>query len=973
MTREELFDKLKAGARWDVGVSINRSNSLPLDANSIFESYEIASTYASKNKEAITALGLLDNAYIGQILTVVENDAVKIYVIDNNQQLQPIGNADDLTITTDDNGNLTLYGFEEATVGKYPRVATREVGEGEAKVVEKYIEWVDVEIPAVTEGTYISVTTSDGDYVVAHKNAPELAINNAETEGSRFVSEITRDAQGHITGYKTEKVNIPDVSLDEVTIDRTSDGKIEIKGAGTAQPTKDKGLLPQLIQNEDGTKALQWVTINTAIEGATEDTVTIGDGTSIQDKANDNSADHVLEIKGVRVAENAGKILSTDGAGNVSWVNDQDTIVSVKDGDGENKGIKVTKTTTPEAGADVTYEIAHEKAPITGTNAANKGTGTGRTYVTDVLVDDMGHIAGVKTATETVVNTDTDTKTAVTSGDDYIIVTPATGLEGLDIGGNNTFEISIDEDKLIELIGHSTTAAMEFKGATAVLPSDENTNDGDMYKVIGEIGITVTAEKDAQGAGFTANTGDAIVAKVVSEDTNKVVTWYYIPSANDQDTWRPVEVNGKAIGDKTLNLKPGYCISLTNNNGAVTIGLNTSDLTIEESNLSNDLKASVAAANNAVEKDRLVEYITATAPVDIISTTEFPTTDDYPGQEGTTLGGNYYITEEEFLLEPNATYILTINSASSSNEKYYATATDKDGYSGDVSVTFNVADDALVFRSGHNNGTPYTEVWYGAMGPTPMIGDKEKYIGASMTLQREPIYDLGIEKGAQVNYINDVDEDQFTVTGKKLALNADLADKIDSALQPVEGASVGHYAVFNAEGKIADGGCLIGQTRDGSNLPINPGDPSIPDGFTFGVYEHLSGDPLGPDNPADQNDNPLLQVGFVGDSNYITVQRIAVTDNDDNSLIDDAHIATAQVSLTDAAKASLAKADSAIQEITSNCTNEEEDHPELNCTTSGLKVTQNKDDEQKVIPGSYNIELDDSITFILNCGSAADL
>ena len=195
MTREELFDKLKAGARWDVGVSINRSNSLPLDANSIFESYEIASTYASKNKEAIAALGLLDNAYIGQILTVVENNAVKIYVIDNNQKLQPVGNADGLTITTDDNGNFVLYGFEEAVTGTYPRIAERTIGEGDEALVERYIEWVDIEIPAVTEGTYIDVTTNtDGDYVIAHKNAPTLTTNNADTEGSRFVSEITRDA-----------------------------------------------------------------------------------------------------------------------------------------------------------------------------------------------------------------------------------------------------------------------------------------------------------------------------------------------------------------------------------------------------------------------------------------------------------------------------------------------------------------------------------------------------------------------------------------------------------------------------------------------------------------------------------------------------------------------------------------------------------------------------------------------------------
>ena len=38
MTREEFFDKLNNGAKWDVGVAINRTNPLPLDANEIFDS-----------------------------------------------------------------------------------------------------------------------------------------------------------------------------------------------------------------------------------------------------------------------------------------------------------------------------------------------------------------------------------------------------------------------------------------------------------------------------------------------------------------------------------------------------------------------------------------------------------------------------------------------------------------------------------------------------------------------------------------------------------------------------------------------------------------------------------------------------------------------------------------------------------------------------------------------------------------------
>ncbi len=36
--REDFFSALTKGAKWDVGVSINRTNPLPLDQYSVFES-----------------------------------------------------------------------------------------------------------------------------------------------------------------------------------------------------------------------------------------------------------------------------------------------------------------------------------------------------------------------------------------------------------------------------------------------------------------------------------------------------------------------------------------------------------------------------------------------------------------------------------------------------------------------------------------------------------------------------------------------------------------------------------------------------------------------------------------------------------------------------------------------------------------------------------------------------------------------
>ena len=78
MTREEFFNALNSGAKWDVGVSIARTNPLPLDANSVFESEEALSNYVRTN-----AL-----AYPGQVVVVLgvneeQHTFVKVAVIES--------------------------------------------------------------------------------------------------------------------------------------------------------------------------------------------------------------------------------------------------------------------------------------------------------------------------------------------------------------------------------------------------------------------------------------------------------------------------------------------------------------------------------------------------------------------------------------------------------------------------------------------------------------------------------------------------------------------------------------------------------------------------------------------------------------------------------------------------------------------------------------------------------------------------
>lgn len=104
--REKFFDDLAKGARWDVGVSIARGNPLPLDANSVFESYADLETYAA---------GVL--AYPGQVVAVVNADSTGIYYLDQEKAIKPVGvipAGDDLSIDMDENDVISLHDFGKA-------------------------------------------------------------------------------------------------------------------------------------------------------------------------------------------------------------------------------------------------------------------------------------------------------------------------------------------------------------------------------------------------------------------------------------------------------------------------------------------------------------------------------------------------------------------------------------------------------------------------------------------------------------------------------------------------------------------------------------------------------------------------------------------------------------------------------------------------------------------------------------------
>ena len=250
MTREELFKNLKAGARWDVGVSINRSNSLPLDANSIFESYAAAAAYASKDATRIAEYGFLNNAYIGQIIAVIEDKTVGeetvttvgIYYIDANLTLQPVGKevvADGNTIVND-NGTIKLYGFEAAGAATYPR-----------KTADGKIEWVTVD-QVVAGATKNTITTGDNVTIVTTGSVDEgyvasLKGSDTATNGQVPFYNVTETAEGAIKSLVWKDV------YTKAEVDAKIAGLLTYKG--TAHHVSDSLDYIFVTEGADGIKA----------------------------------------------------------------------------------------------------------------------------------------------------------------------------------------------------------------------------------------------------------------------------------------------------------------------------------------------------------------------------------------------------------------------------------------------------------------------------------------------------------------------------------------------------------------------------------------------------------------------------------------------------------------------------------------------------------------------------------------------
>lgn len=201
MTREEFFVKLEKSAKWDVGVAINRTNPLPLDANSVFQTTVEMEKYIKENPLA----------YPGQIVVVLEEATSSTTPED--------GGTPEVTCTTVASAYLiNIVGGDGKGYAKLAATTgSGDVGEELTKlasrvaIVEGYFTNGGIAKKATADAagnviadTYATVTALGNVQTTAEKGVSDAAAAKTAADAAKAVADVAMPkAGGDFTGAVT--------------------------------------------------------------------------------------------------------------------------------------------------------------------------------------------------------------------------------------------------------------------------------------------------------------------------------------------------------------------------------------------------------------------------------------------------------------------------------------------------------------------------------------------------------------------------------------------------------------------------------------------------------------------------------------------------------------------------------------------------------------------------------------------------
>ena len=380
MTREEFFAAKSKGALWDVGVSINRTNPLPLDKNAVFESYDKALEYAQ---------GVL--AYPGQFIAVVGETEVVGYLITTAGTGATLVKLAQTSASGDLASDVaTLQTQVNALITKVGKAAA---GEEAATGLDKEI----ADVLAIANAKVASVGATDASVVVdsSTATAPKIQVQISKVENNALT--LANDGL---------KVIVPDVTHPEYTIK-----KLETATAGMSasyQLTKDgtgvgavidipKDMVVESGTVETKTEAGTWGAAGTylvlTLANKNNDKVYINVGNLIEYVTAGDSPDGMVVVS----ISDDHKVTATLGNASIT-----EAKLAKEVTDKLAKAVSAVQSVTAGS-ANGTISVDGEDVAVTGLKSA--------AYTESSAYDAAGTAASIKTALE---GTDSDDKTAIT-------------------------------------------------------------------------------------------------------------------------------------------------------------------------------------------------------------------------------------------------------------------------------------------------------------------------------------------------------------------------------------------------------------------------------------------------------------------------------------------------------------------------------------------------------------------------------
>lgn len=196
MTRDEFILKKSKAALWDVAVSINRTNPLPIDSNSVFFTLEDAQQYINENPVA----------YAGQIIAVVGEDSTNIYYTqystDGALELASIASSDIVDV---DNGSIQIVD---------EKIQIKNFGDHYYKFIEEYTNTETDEVVAahyeLTSGFKTGLepkVAKDGDNFIIEWYEPAVTADKVvqATDVLSGISKLYSNTGNNEDGSMTQK------------------------------------------------------------------------------------------------------------------------------------------------------------------------------------------------------------------------------------------------------------------------------------------------------------------------------------------------------------------------------------------------------------------------------------------------------------------------------------------------------------------------------------------------------------------------------------------------------------------------------------------------------------------------------------------------------------------------------------------------------------------------------------------------